>query len=169
MLPNDHPETIRVVNGYIEIFGGDTGLSEESPYEWRWEQVETGQGLANFLRQVSDKAWAHPELMKRLIHAIADWFDSAIEREMERMMKENQGGDGDPWVAGDYFASCPGPCPECEASVKPRTPGVPLEDGRTVASFYECEGPDRHQLASMSDTLPTDKDGARYRLVLQAQ
>ncbi len=84
MLPQDPIETIRVVNGYIEIFGGSTGLSEESPYDCMWELVETGHGLANFLRQVSSKTWARPELMKRLIRVIADWFDGAIEREMEK-------------------------------------------------------------------------------------
>jgi hypothetical protein len=66
--------------------------------------------------------------------------------------------------AHDYFADKP--CPECGSAVRPESAGRSLDDGRTVSSFYACEGPEHHKLAAMSDDLP-DR-GARYRLVLQA-
>src|SRR4051812_17803829 len=81
-------ETVRIDDSYIEIFGGDTGLPEEAPYDWEVERLQTGPGLANFLRQISQKSWAHPLLMKEVIATIADWFDGAIEREMQRQIKE---------------------------------------------------------------------------------
>jgi hypothetical protein len=81
-------ETVRIDDNYIEIFGGATGLPEEAPYDWEVSRLQTGPGLANFLRQVSLKSWAHPQLVKHVIVTIADWFDGAIEREMQRQMKE---------------------------------------------------------------------------------
>lgn len=75
-------ETVRIVDGYIEIFGGATGHSEDSPYDWEIGRLESGSGLATFLRQISQKSWAHPLLLKEIIVTIADWFDGAIERAM---------------------------------------------------------------------------------------
>jgi len=82
-----YPETIRIKDGFIEIFGGASGCAEDAPYDWAIEQLESGRGLASYLRQIAQKSWAHPALMKDLITTIADWFDSAIEREMEQAMR----------------------------------------------------------------------------------
>jgi len=82
------PETIRVKDGYIEIFGGATGLAEDALYYWSIKRLESGQELASYLRQIAQKSWAHPALMKHLIETIADWFDGETERRMEEQMRE---------------------------------------------------------------------------------
>ena len=75
-------ETIKIVDGYILIYGGRTNSSEEDAYDWSLERIQSGAGLADYLRQVSQKTWAYPRLLKELIAEIAYWFDEEVRRQM---------------------------------------------------------------------------------------